>query len=213
VAGVKLHREAAAPGVLPVLEALSSVLPRQGFYLAGGTALALLEAHRISLDIDIFGSQLDDPQHLLQQLEATIEDIENAALGAGTVYLEIGGVQVSLIAYRYPLLKTPLVASADLIPLAHRDDIAAMKLAAITARGTRKDFIDLWTLISRHHPLEYYLRAFESKFLNRDSGHVIRSLTYFEDADPDPSLRLIAPVDWERVKTDFRTWVKALLVS
>ena len=208
---MKLHRDAAAPGVLPVLRTLSSVLSGQEFYLAGGTALALLEGHRVSVDIDIFAPQLDDPQRLLHRLESGIEGINSASLGPGTVYLDIEGIQVSLIAYHYPQLKTPLVASPGLIPLAHRDDIAAMKLAAITARGTHKDFIDLWILISRHHPLEYYLRAFETKFLNRDTGHVLRSLTYFDDAEGDQPLRLRIPVDWECLKTDFRTWVKALL--
>ncbi len=208
---MKLHLDATAPGVLPVLKVLSPVLSGQEFYLAGGTALALLEGHRISVDIDIFGPQLDDPQRLLHQLESQIGGIDNAALGHGTVYLEIEGVQVSLIAYHYPQLKTPLAASPDLIPLAHRDDIAAMKLAAVTARGTRKDFIDLWILISRHHSLEYYLRAFETKFCNRNTGHVLRSLTYFDDAENDLLLRLATPVDWDRLKTDFRSWVKALL--
>jgi len=208
---MKLHLDTAAPGVLSVLKVLSPVLSGQEFYLAGGTALALLEGHRISVDIDFFAPQLDDPQRLLHQLESEIEGIENATLGHGTVYLEVEGIQVSLIAYHYPQLKTPLVASPDLIPLAHRDDIAAMKLAAVTARGTRKDFIDLWILISRHHSLEYYLRAFETKFLNRNTGHVLRSLTYFDDAESDQPLRLTTPVDWDRLKADFRTWVKALL--
>ncbi len=208
---MKLHRDATAPGILPVLGVLSSVLSDEKYYLAGGTALALLEGHRISVDIDIFRSHLPDPQDLLGQLEAEIDGIEEGALGNGAVYLVISGVQVSLIGYRYPLLQEPLKASPELIPLAHRDDIAAMKLAAITARGTRKDFIDLWTLISRHHPLEYYLEAFRKKFENRDTGHVLRSLTYFEDAEDEPALRLIAPVDWEGLKADFRAWVRELL--
>ena len=59
--------------------------------------------------------------------------------------------------------------------------------------------------------MEYYLRAFEAKFLNRDTGHVLRSLTYFDDAENDQSLRLITPVEWDRVKADFKTWVRALL--
>ncbi len=54
-------------------------------------------------------------------------------------------------------------------------------------------------------------RAFETKFLNRNTGHVLRSLTYFDDAENDQPLRLVTPVDWDRLKTDFRSWVKALL--
>jgi hypothetical protein len=47
--------------------------------------------------------------------------------------------------------------------------------------------------------------------LNRDTGHVLRSLTDFDDAENDSPLRLITPIDWDRPKADFRTWVKTLL--
>ena len=211
MARVTLHRDAAGPGVLSVLKALASVLPHDRYYLAGGTALALLEGHRVSIDVDVFTPQLDDPQQLLHDLEAEVSGISDAVLGTGAVYLEIADVHVSLIAYRYPLIKAELVTDPDLLPLAHRDDIAAMKLAAITARGTRKDFIDMWTLVSRHESLEYYLRCFEAKFRHRDLGHVLRSLTYFNDAEGDPSLRLLTPLDWDAVKADLTSWVKMLL--
>jgi len=36
-------------------------------------------------------------------------------------------------------------------------------------------------------------------------------LTYFDDAENDQPLRLTAPINWDRLKTDFRTWIKALL--
>ena len=40
---------------------------------------------------------------------------------------------------------------------------------------------------------------------------MIRSLTYFEDAELEPLPRLLIPVDWEHVKNDFLTWVRAEL--
>jgi hypothetical protein len=45
----------------------------------------------------------------------------------------------------------------------------------------------------------------------RDTGLVIRSLSYFDDADEEPQLRLLIEIDWERVKSDFLTWVSRLL--
>jgi hypothetical protein len=98
----------------------------------------------------------------------------------------------------------------DLVPLASEDDIAAMKLAAVSARGSRKDFIDLWVLITRHRTLEEYLGAFKGKYKRYDVGHVVRSLVYFDDADAEPPLRLLVPVDWTQVKDDFRRWVGGL---
>lgn len=85
-----------------------------------------------------------------------------------------------------------------------------MKRAAVSARGTRKDFIDLWILVTRHRPLAEYIRAFERKYRAHDAGHVIRSLVYFEDADAEPPMRLLAPLDWDRIKEDFHRWVAEL---
>ncbi len=45
----------------------------------------------------------------------------------------------------------------------------------------------------------------------RDVGHVVRSLTYFDDADEEPPLRLLIDVDWEEIKLDLVGRVKKLL--
>jgi hypothetical protein len=211
VEGLNLHWEAAPPELRRVLRNISQVLSTDLYYLAGGTALSLLEGHRVSVDLDVFSSTMENPELVAATLEDQIDDAGNAAIGRGAVYLEVAGVQVSIIAYRYPLLNKPLVADPELLPIASLDDIAAMKLSAITSRGTRKDFVDLWTIITRHHPLEHYLRAFETKFAKRDVGHVLRSLAYFDDADQEPPIRMINQVSWSAIKDDFRTWLKGLL--
>ena len=86
-----------------------------------------------------------------------------------------------------------------------------MKLAAITSRGSRKDFIDLWLLITRHWPLPECSEFFRTKFATRDIGHVVRSLTFFDDAEDEPPLRLLIDVDWQTVKRDLVGWVEELL--
>ena len=48
-----------------VLRGLSRGLAETDFYLAGGTALALLEGHRISVDLDFFSSTFEDPESLI----------------------------------------------------------------------------------------------------------------------------------------------------
>lgn len=128
-----------------------------------------------------------------------------------TFYITTGGVQVSIFGYDYPQLEEVLQSGQGLLPLAHTDDIAAMKLAAIASRGSRKDFIDLWLLVSRHRSLHAYLILFRTKYRMRDTGHVIRSLSYFDDADEEPELRMLIEHDWEQVKSDFLAWVSGLL--
>ena len=86
-----------------------------------------------------------------------------------------------------------------------------MKLAAIASRGNRKDFIDLWLLTDRYWPLSDCLDLYRKKFGERDIGHVVRSLTYFDDADNEPPLRLLIDADWEEIKRDLVGAVTELL--
>lgn len=208
--GLKVHWEAAAPGVRPVYEALSETLRGTSFYLAGGTALALLEGHRVSVDLDFFAPTIGQPDDLANQIAARGLDVTVTSTAHETLYVQAGGVQVSFIGSPIPLLASPRELAPDLLPLASEDDIAAMKLAAVSARGSRKDFIDLWVLITRHRPLEEYLGAFKGKYKTHDVGHVVRSLVYFDDADAEPPLRLLINLDWDQVKDDFRRWVGGL---
>jgi hypothetical protein len=195
-----------------VYEDLSQALAGGDFYLAGGTALALLEGHRISVDLDLFSPTLTDAETLLEDLEDSLQtETTVISLGRRALDLEISGVRVSLINYRYPLLQPTLKPQSKGLQLANRDDIATMKLSAITNRGNRKDFIDFWVLIDRHRSLSDYLDLFKQKYSKRDVGHVIRSLVYFADADDDPPLRLIESISWEQVKSDLRAAVADLL--
>jgi hypothetical protein len=45
---------------------------------------------------------------------------------------------------------------------------------------------------------------------NRDIGHVVRSLVYFADAEGEPPLKMIKPVIWQDLNSDFEQWVKDL---
>ena len=96
------------------------------------------------------------------------------------------------------------------IQMAGLDDIACMKLSAVTNRGARKDFIDLHHLISYYRSLDGYLKLFQGKFQQQDVGHVIRSLVYFEDANQEPEITMFADFDWIQLEKDFEVWVQAL---
>jgi hypothetical protein len=204
----RLHWEALEPEAREAFMTVSRALAGRDCYLAGGTALALMEGHRVSVDLDVFTERMPDAEQVLDRLRGQVPQLAVTSLEAGTLYVDVHGVQVSVIEYRYPLLG-PTVAT-DGLPLANRDDIAAMKLSAIANRGSRKDFVDLWVLMTRHRPLAEYLALHEEKFEARDVGHVIRSLIHFDDAEREPPLRLLIELDWEELKTDFRRRVAAL---
>ncbi len=86
-------------------------------------------------------------------------------------------------------------------------DIAAMKLAAVTNRGSRKDFVDLFFLL-REFELAEMLEFYERKYPEHDVFPVLKSLVYFEDAEGEPELVMVEAVDWEVVKERMRKIVR-----
>lgn len=193
-----------------ILPGLANAVAGTGLYLAGGTALALQIGHRSSVDFDWFGNSIDDPEILFRRLRASDLDFTILTNKFETIYLEIEKVQVSFIGYDYPMLSSLCRWDKYSMRLASLDDIACMKLSAVTNRGSRKDFIDLHYLITHYRSLGEYLQLFQEKYKQQDVGHVIRSLVYFEDADQEPEIKMFADPHWKRLKKDFESWVRAL---
>lgn len=79
-------------------------------------------------------------------------------------------------------------------------DIAPMKLKAIAQRSSKKDFYDIYFLLDLM-PLSEMLRLFSEKFKQQEIFHIIKSLTYFEDAEQyaDPKV-FDTKVTWKKVK-------------
>jgi predicted nucleotidyltransferase component of viral defense system len=79
------------------------------------------------------------------------------------------------------------------IQVASVSDAAAMKLAALSSRGSRKDFIDLYFIKDRMDWPEI-IGVFQKKY--RGSGfnlfHVIKSLAWFEEAEKEPMPMMIS---------------------
>lgn len=74
--------------------------------------------------------------------------------------------------------------AVESIRLASKRDIAAMKINAITNRGTRKDFYDLYELLKEFN-LREIINSYQQKYNVENLGIVLRSLIYFLDADND----------------------------
>ena len=193
-----------------ILPALATALYGSDFYLAGGTALAIQVGHRFSIDYDFFAKKVGDPEILLRNLRSAKIDFITTSISHETIYISIDSVQVSFIGYDYSLIK-PLLDWPDYnIKLASLDDIACMKISAITSRGSKKNFFDLHYLVENFRPLEEYLRLYTQKFQDRDIGHVIRSLVFFDDAESEPEIQMINATQWNEIKSNFEIWVKQL---
>jgi hypothetical protein len=178
-----------------MLERVAPRLAELGFSLAGGTSLALRFGHRISVDLDFFTTEEFVVDDLIMKLGASASEVIDRA--KGTLRLLVGGVKIDCLRHAYPLINPPdVIENLRMWSVA---DVAAMKLNAITNRGSKKDFHDLHTLLE-HHSLPDLLDAYCSKYSVGNRFMVIRSLVWFEDADEEPDPISLADAGWAEVK-------------
>ncbi|SHG43589.1 Nucleotidyl transferase AbiEii toxin, Type IV TA system [Thermosyntropha lipolytica DSM 11003] len=186
----------------------SKVLEEKGFYLAGGTGLALQLGHRLSEDLDFFTTQNFSSSEIISRFkEQEVKIIDEAP---DTLHLLFKNQKISFFYYPYP----PLYSFAFFpnCPIANYLDIATMKLIAISQRGAKKDFIDLYFIITKKNlSLSLLFTLLEKKYPVKYSKlHILRSLTFFEDAEGDPMPLMnrgtkftpLAEEEWELIKVN-----------
>lgn len=187
-----LYKSTVSKSTLKLLEDLQSIEEFTRLRLVGGTSLALQIGHRISVDLDLFGeidfdSQVFNDYSIVQ----IIKKSENINI------FEINGVKVDIVNYRYPWLEDELQIGN--IRLAGLKDIAAMKIAAVTGRGSKKDFVDLYFLLKKFS-FNKIISFYKEKYSDASIYLAIKSLLYFEDADKEPPLNMLIEVPWQEVK-------------
>lgn len=172
------------------------------FYLAGGTALALQIGHRISTDLDWFSAECRLLAPEREQIRLALSEGAGFAVASeqdGALFTRLFGADVSFLYQHHPLLE-PTVEYRG-VQLASPTDIGLMKLAAINARGTRRDFVDVYCL-REVATLDRLLELATHKYADRPSflAVAVRALAYFDDAEQQPLPRLLRPVRWPDVR-------------
>ena len=203
------HRDVINAATESTLRALYGAKLLGNFYLARGTGLALQVGHRRSLDPDFFSPDHFDEEILLQRIQV-IQGFALVSKAPYTLHCTLETTKVSFLGYAYPSLHP---ASKFLgVPVADPRDIACMKVSAIASRGTKRDFIDLYLCVQRYG-LKEVLKMFDRKYAqtNYSKIHILKSLTYFDDADKDPLPHMLVPLDWPRVKQFFLTEAPRML--
>ena len=191
-----LQTQTVVPDLLELLKKLMSEKLFSQFNLVGGTSLALQIGHRNSIDIDLLGHQ-EINQILFEEKLRKLGKVEVSQSSKNILITKVNEIKVDFVNYKYPLLTDYLVI--DTIRMLSMQDIAAMKLNAIMGRGSKKDFVDLFFLLeefSIHEILKFYNKKFRdgSEFL------VLKSLTYFEDADLQTQPKMYRAFDWKKCK-------------
>jgi hypothetical protein len=175
---------------LRALDRLTPLSQALGLYLAGGTAIAVHLGHRVSRDIDLFTRKAETDLETARKRFVEISGAEVDSLTDAALRGRVGSVPVDVVNYPSPPLN-PTVQGPGGFAVASLEDLAVMKIAAIARRGIRRDFWDLREILtSGQLTLEQSLASYTRRYGVRESElyHVLRSLTYFEDAEADPLL-------------------------
>jgi len=163
--------------------------------LVGGTSLSLQIGHRKSIDIDLFGNYPDDIDFI-----KLISDIGNYTWLKKSKNINIfyiNNIKVDFVNYPYKWLENEL--KVDNIRLANIMDIAAMKINAITGRGAKKDFIDLFFIL-KYFTFNEILNFYSQKYGGDDVILALKSIAYFEDANEEEMPVMFNNVGWDEIK-------------
>jgi hypothetical protein len=202
-----LQIKSVSPKLLELLNSLMKEPLLSSYFLVGGTGLALQFGHRKSIDIDLFGLDPFDKEQLRQTL-IKFGQVEVLASSPRMFLCVIEGIKLDIVYYDYPLLEK--LVEIDGIRIASDKDIAAMKLNAIAGRGRKKDFVDLELLLD-HYSLKDMLGFYKIKFNQQSDFMVMKSLSYFEDADYDLDPEMLIEFNWGKTKEKILKELRSLM--
>jgi len=201
-----MHPEAINKKTKSILAKIAKLDFIDKFYLAGGTALAVQIGHRESVDLDFFSYTKFSVHKLKQELSiagilAVDYEDEDTLVGM------LDDVKISFFHYSYE--QSYVLVKFEDIFLASEQDIAAMKLDTISARGSKKDFVDIYFLLKKYS-LNQLVEFFENKYKNIQYNklHILKSLVYFDDANGDPDPLMLVDFDWNETKSFIEKIVK-----
>lgn len=130
-----LHFKTVEPKTLELLRKIQEVPEFKNLRLVGGTGLSLQYGHRKSIDIDLFG-KIDLNNDELVSILAEIGMLEKLNLSKSIKIFKLNNIKVDIVNYPYKWLRAAI--REDELKIAVDIDIAAMKLSAITNRGTKR---------------------------------------------------------------------------
>jgi len=191
-----------APETFQLIQHLQQLPELSNFYLVGGTSLALQLGHRNSIDVDLFTLDEFDTQSLIDLISEHFKLTPTVRFKNGLMGV-INGVKSDFIRHNYPLINPPITEEG--ITYLSMEDIAAMKINAISNSGKRlKDFIDIYYLLE-HLSMERIIECYSQKYIDFNPLIAIRAVDYFEDIDPsiDPPI-MKSTLSLEKIKKRIR---------
>src|SRR5215831_7294744 len=156
-----IHHEALTESGTEIFAQLDAF---NGYYLAGGTALAFQIGHRLSVDFDLFTEGEISPT-LLPKVKRVFKHASCVVSvndpGKLTVFIDA----VKLTFLRYPYLVVGELVGEEGLALLSIKEIAATKAYTIGRRGAYKDYVDLYFVLKEQYAsLEEVISIVEKKY-------------------------------------------------
>lgn len=178
-------------------------LSHDKWYLAGGTALALQSGHRRSYDLDFFTENKGFDEKGVEKILNNQGEWVTNNISEGTVFGILSKTKMSLIAYPFftPAEKISKFGTVSLLAIG---DIAIMKIVAISQRGKKRDFFDLYWICNNVVSLQESILKVDKQYsVRQNPTHILKSLVYFQDAEDDPEPEIYFKATWKEVKKFF----------
>jgi hypothetical protein len=196
------------------LSSLKGIILKNRFVLAGGTALALQLGHRLSIDLDFFTQSEFSTESILQEIQKLRLNPQVLQEERGALTTIIEGAKVSMFHYPYAFIDK--IVNIKGAPVAGILDIASMKIIAISQRGAKRDFIDLYFILQDTPFWKIAQNMIERYGANRINPVLIgKSLVYFRDAEnePEPQYRRKEKPKWEAIKKFFIKNIQQMVID
>ena len=155
---------------------------KRGFYLVGGTAIALQVGHRRSIDFDLFTAKKMNKSRIKQKLfeipyskKTLFDDVDQA-------HFYINEVKVTFFQYPYPVEHPEILDG--IISMPSLLSLSAMKAFALGRRAKWKDYVDLYFLLKEHFSIKDISTEAERIFGQLFSEKLFRGqLAFHKDID------------------------------
>lgn len=178
-----------------------------GFYLVGGTGLALQIGHRLSVDFDFF-SEKELPPNILQKVKRVFPSASLAVTyqTADQLNILINNIKTTFLYYPYPLIAK--CETYQNIQIAAVSEIAAMKAFSLGRRLSYKDYVDWYFMLKeRHTTIDGAIALAQKKFGNEFNDRLfVGQLLSIDDVSEQK-------IDFLRDKANFATIKRFLKIT
>ena len=166
----------------------------------------------MSFDLDFFTDEKNFNEKRFIARFADSREWKTEVEDTSTIYGELCKSKVSFIAYPFFLPRRDFLRHG-FVNVLNKVDIAVMKIIAISQRGRKRDFFDLYWCAHHVEPLLAIIKKLPDQYpsVAHDYHHILKSLVYFADAEVDPAPKINFAATWNEVKKFFEKEIPVIV--